>query len=136
MVQRAGRIWFSAEDQRPPLVGGEFADGWTLLGYVHDNDRPTLNAEWRRSTASSRGRSLEFYVLAGADVDVTALPAKAWLGFDRHGADGTSRLVSATRATLHAPLRHRVPERHPGLIGPHKPVAVKITTSDGASFQQ
>lgn len=136
MVQRAGRIWFSDEDQPPPLVDGEFTDGWTLLGYVHDNDRSAVSLEWKRALAGSPGKSLEFYVLAEGDVDVAALPAKAWLGVDPHGADGTARLLSATRATLNAPVRHRVPERHPGLIGPHKPVPVKISMSNGVSFRR
>lgn len=57
------------------------------------------------------------------------------MGWDPTGHDGTSRLVSAVMARLNALTRLRPPEAHPGLIGPHKPVAVKTATAGGLSFR-
>lgn len=81
MTTPAGRIWYSPAAQPPPLVDGEFADGWTLLGYPDPRDRHVTTAEWGRVRNGSRGKALEFYVLAEPDVDLEGLPAKAWLGW-------------------------------------------------------
>lgn len=136
MTQRAGRIWFSAAATPPPLVDGQFTDGWTLLGYPDDRDRHLTVQEWQRARDGKPGRALQFYVLAEPDVDVDALPGKAWLGVDPTGHDGTVRLVSAAPAHLGAPLRLREPEQHPGVRGPHRPVPVKTGTRSGVSFRR
>lgn len=135
MTTPAGRIWYSPAAEPPPLVDGEFADGWTLLGYTDQRDRHITAAEWTRARSGSRGKALEFYVLAEPDVDVDALPDKAWLGVDPTGHDGRIRLVSAARARLHAPIRLRPPEPHPGMLLELKPVAVKTGTADRVSFR-
>ncbi|KQY41867.1 hypothetical protein [Cellulomonas sp. Root137] len=136
MEQRAGRIWYSGSAQPPPLVGGEFADGWTLLGYTADRDRHVTTLEWQRAQNGSRGKPLQFYVAAEAEVDVNALPGRAWLGADPAGADGTVRLVSAAPAQLGGALRSGPPEQHPGLLVPHKPVPVKTSAPGGVSFRR
>lgn len=136
MAQRAGRIWFSTAAQPPPLADGEFAAGWTLLGYPDDRDRHDVMLEWRRAQNGSRGKAIEFYVLAEADLDVSALPKRAWLGADPTGSGGATRLLGAAQAHLGAALRKRPPERHPGLLGPHKPVAVRTSTAGGVSWRR
>jgi hypothetical protein len=93
-----------------------------------------LVLEWKRARQGSSGKSLEFYVLAEAGIDIDRLPDRAWLGVDPDGAGSTVRLVSAAPARLNVPVRMRPPERHPGMLAPHQPVSVKTATRDRVSF--
>lgn len=134
-MQRAGRVWVSGEASPPPLVDGEFADGWLLLGHIADHTEDAIRLELRRAQNGSRGKAVEFFVLADVDVDVTAVPEKVWVGVDPTGHGGTTRLVSAARARQ-GRLRRRPPEPHPGILGPQRFVGLHTATAGGVSFRR
>lgn len=68
-MQRAGRVWVSGEASPPPLVDGEFADGWLLLGHIAEL-APTLRGEPRFAVARVPGETEP-----SLGVIVDALPA-------------------------------------------------------------
>ncbi|NMR21541.1 hypothetical protein [Cellulomonas fimi] len=75
-MQRVGRVWISGDPTPPGVVAGHMDAGWTLTGYINDHTEDAVRLEPGRARNGSRGKAVEFFVLAEPELDLETVPEK------------------------------------------------------------